>query len=517
MNNQSGHLQSNASVEDMSEYSAFDLFIINHLNVFENTMFALYAVIFVLGIIGNALVIFVLVFSLFIDQNERTYMRARGADSVGLRTANGHVVVGRTISSRTAKDFLEYSGSNMGRMARINSLLRALYRSKLAVTNFYLFNLAISDFVYLMLIPVLLFTMISTRWMFGALFCRIYLPTVYLCQCSSIFILIILTIDRYLSVKYPYSVGVFRTHRKARLAITISWLLSFVFVLPVVFFTRLSADSTCLIEWPEHWTSNATIRSSKFLNDYFPPLHAFTIYTFLLNYLIPLSIILIFYTQILRILNQRARVSNRPSSRRRLNRRIEKMVLVIVVCYVISWTPYWFCQLFNYFYQRILREGNPIVLTISSHFVQVIAYLSSMLNPFIYSYLTEGFRSEFKLVVEKFCCVSFKPDRSNSQDTAASDRETAADLNIINSRPAVNTRSQSQNSSESIQSNNKPDAKKVSCPKEACPLMASGHQDTAFAPINSANGKKHTYQTSTSNFKFEINFHGLRLARLFRK
>lgn len=81
------------------------------------------------------------------------------------------------------------------------------------------------------------------------------------------------------------------------------------------------------------------------------------------------------------------------------------MVLTIIVCYLLCWSPYWISQIFNYIYQEIFNYENTISLILVSHFVQIIAYLSSALNPFIYSYMSEAFKNNLKLTFSNcFCC-----------------------------------------------------------------------------------------------------------------
>ena len=75
------------------------------------------------------------------------------------------------------------------------------------------------------------------------------------------------------------------------------------------------------------------------------------------------------------------------------------MVLTIIVCYLLCWSPYWISQIFNYIYQEIFNYENTISLILVSHFVQIIAYLSSALNPFIYSYMSEAFKNNLKSTV----------------------------------------------------------------------------------------------------------------------
>lgn len=93
------------------------------------------------------------------------------------------------------------------------------------------------------------------------------------------------------------------------------------------------------------------------------------------------------------------------------------MVLTIVICYIVCWTPYWCYQVFNYIYQHAFEYSQSHLLTIISHLVQTIAYMSSALNPIIYSYMSEAFRTSFQLVIESCnCCLPSKSHFYSNSD-----------------------------------------------------------------------------------------------------
>lgn len=97
------------------------------------------------------------------------------------------------------------------------------------------------------------------------------------------------------------------------------------------------------------------------------------------------------------------------------------MVLTIVICYIVCWTPYWCYQVFNYVYQHVIGGLQSEFLVVISHLVQIIAYMSSALNPFIYSYMSEAFRTSFRLVLEscKCCCCCLLTDAAASSPEAS--------------------------------------------------------------------------------------------------
>ncbi len=223
---------------------------------------------------------------------------------------------------------------------QLQGLFRRFLKEKLNVTNFYLLNLAISDFFYILSIPFLLLTMLEGRWVFGKFLCKIYFSIIYFCQFLTVLILVILSIDRYFSVKYALKITNFRSDFKARTIIGVSWLLAIIYVSPIIYVTQLH-DETCRPVWPESWnfTGTTNVNTTKFMDQYLPPLHAFTIYTFVLNYLIPVILIVILYSRILLFLRKKNQLNTikQSKNKKKSNRRITKMVLTIIICYIISW------------------------------------------------------------------------------------------------------------------------------------------------------------------------------------
>ena len=431
----------------------------------------LYSFIFLIGITANSIVIYVLLSTLCFNQNREsnntnpqienqpngttTNFKQKNNSSFKSRSANSSLrqkyigsesktevlpkqnELGSEIQLKKSLLTKQYANNNYSEIIAPSSpvislsyekkfkkfdlfclYVKRFFKENLSVTNFYLLNLAFSDLFYMLSIPILLCTIFYGRWIFNELFCRFYLASCYVFQCSSVFILIVLSVDRYLSVKYPFKVSAFRKPISARIIITSMWIISFILYSPVFYFSRVLETNevvpTCSIDWPTDW--NTTIfNNSKLLEKLFAFYNLFFVYTFFFNYLVPVIIIIILYTQILCLLH-RKNISNLKKSKKKT--RVTRMVLAIIVCYVICWTPYWAFQLYNYVVHNYKGSLDEIdeeerneatilqdqILTILSHFSQVIAYMSSALNPIIYSYMSEAFKTNLKYSVASCCC-----------------------------------------------------------------------------------------------------------------
>jgi hypothetical protein len=278
-------------IDPNANYTQLDMFFINNNQLVTVVLYILYSLIFILGICGNTIVIYVLISSICVDrryqfiQNNQTvaHLIATAIPNRQAQFKPASPLVTSTRKSLINGDDLEASviidngDASMispPAVARIKtpqqaphrdrqnslrtrsaSIFKKIVREKLTVTNLYLLNLALCDFLYVLSIPILLCTIYFNRWMFNRAVCKIYFTQIYLCQCSIVFILVVLSIDRYLSVKYPHKVTHFRNDKIARVTICASWLLSFFVISPITIFTELqySEDptfvATCVIHW----------------------------------------------------------------------------------------------------------------------------------------------------------------------------------------------------------------------------------------------------------------------------
>ncbi|XP_031787327.1 5-hydroxytryptamine receptor 2B-like [Nasonia vitripennis] len=102
------------------------------------------------------------------------------------------------------------------------------------ITNYFLMSLAITDLmVALFVMPLSILKFIKGYFPLHSVYCLIWTCLDVLFCTSSIMHLCAISIDRYLSLRYPFKFGLHKTKLRMILKIALVWLLSITMSLPV--------------------------------------------------------------------------------------------------------------------------------------------------------------------------------------------------------------------------------------------------------------------------------------------
>ncbi|CAF0969803.1 unnamed protein product [Rotaria sordida] len=301
----------------------------------------------------------------------------------------------------------------------IISILRS-YRLR-TVTNTYLLNIAVADFVLLLSIPFLIVTILANGWIFGQVLCKMYYNFIHINQYVSSLLLAALSFDRYLAVCHPIQAIEFRTRTKCALIIAGCWIISVLFLCPTWVFATVTSEK--YIVWYGYQVQKCVIDFPAIIFT-IPPEIVFTYYAFLLGFLFPVSMITTFYILVLVRLHH-IRRKHRSELKERSHRKVTRIVLAVITAYFICWVPYWFLQIFITIDPLIqsLRLNISILpanrnmrfLKELTHLTTIIGYANNCLNPVLYVFLSDSFREEYLLVLNCFRSRR-KNQRNNKPD-----------------------------------------------------------------------------------------------------
>ncbi|XP_061702131.1 somatostatin receptor type 5-like [Syngnathoides biaculeatus] len=165
----------------------------------------------------------------------------------------------------------------LGNSLAIFVLIR--YAKMKTVTNTYILNLAVADELYILGIPFLATNSVLYSWPYGDFFCKMCMTADAMSQFMSTFCLTVMSIDRYLAVVHPIRSAQWRTPQVAKILSGLLWLVSFLVVLPVTIYSHVQDGlNTCNITWPEmqSWWSVVFILYTSILG-FFGPLFVISI------------------------------------------------------------------------------------------------------------------------------------------------------------------------------------------------------------------------------------------------
>lgn len=142
------------------------------------------------------------------------------------------------------------------------------YAKMKTATNIYLLNLAIADELFMLSVPFVATAAALRRWPFGRALCRTVLGVDGLNMFSSVFCLTVLSLDRYIAVVHPLLAASYRRPRVAKLVNGGVWLLALLVASPIPVFagtavTRDGRAVACDLLWPSPaWAAAFVVYSS---------------------------------------------------------------------------------------------------------------------------------------------------------------------------------------------------------------------------------------------------------------
>ncbi|XP_055319684.1 neuropeptides capa receptor-like [Sitodiplosis mosellana] len=271
-------------------------------------------------------------------------------------------------------------------------------------TNYYLFNLAIADLLYMLLgLPFEIYMFWHQYpWPFDLSFCKIRSLFSDACSYASVLTIVAFSVERYLAICHPFSSYVIASLRRVLYVIAVIWIFSLISAAPVAYYRHIR-----YLRYPPPDGPNMPESAVCTLNSNFKGLYEISTLVF---FIIPLTVLIIMYHQIATKLNMREENHNNgqfsacakddtKTKQLRAKKKIVRMLVAIVITFFISWAPF-HAQRLVFVYGRDWSnyyEINEMLFTIAG----VFYYLSCTINPIIYNVMSHRYRAAFR---RTFCC-----------------------------------------------------------------------------------------------------------------
>ena len=255
-------------------------------------------------------------------------------------------------------------------------------------TNVLIINLAVADLVFIVVcVPFTAVRFVVSNWPFGTIFCKLYQYVIHVTAYASVYTLVLMSLDRYLAVVYPIKSMTWRVVRNAYLAIGASWLIICLCNAPILQQYEIVSFGD------EYFCENP-----KFVEvSYYGKLFYGCFFAF--AFLIPLSIVSVLYTiMIKRLLHRGVGRGTKSAETMRAKRRVTRMVVVVVLIFAICWLPVQLIFVIQSF--GVYPETIPYIsIKLASN---CLAYMNSCVNPILYAFLSDNFRKSFRRLLGCF-------------------------------------------------------------------------------------------------------------------
>ncbi|KAM4577970.1 hydroxycarboxylic acid receptor 2-like isoform 1-T1 [Fundulus diaphanus] len=236
-----------------------------------------------------------------------------------------------------------------------------------------LFNLAVSDFLLILALPVRAnYYLSGNRWMFGATLCNICLFMLAMNRSGSTFFLMAIAVDRYMRVVHPHHPLNSLSAGKAMLGAIVLWLVPITMTAHV--FSLQHINTTHCTRFMVDTESRGNLSWHKF--------------TFLFSFYVPLLVILYCTFHIISHLRRR-QLAHQAKFKKALY-----LIMVVVVLFIICFLPsnitllaMWVKMLKEFKCADMEQLSTVFQITVS------LTYLNSALDPVVYYFSSPAFKN----------------------------------------------------------------------------------------------------------------------------
>uniref|UniRef100_A0A8D0L7Q8 C-X-C chemokine receptor type 3 n=1 Tax=Sphenodon punctatus TaxID=8508 RepID=A0A8D0L7Q8_SPHPU len=275
-----------------------------------------------------------------------------------------------------------------GNVMVIAVLLRG--RQILAGTDMFILHLAVADVLLVVTLPFWGFQAVY-GWVFGNGMCKLVGAIFKINFYSSIFFLVCISFDRYLSI--IHAVHMYKKSKSQLVVISclVVWIICVLLTMPDFIFLQVKKDPRL----------NATLCFHNFnfnvAKTWKTALHFLY---HVVGFLLPLAAMLYCYICIILTLLRSHGFQKHKAMR---------VILTVVVVFFMCWTPYHFALLINTLIDLNVigrdcdREAR---LDIATAITASLGYLHCCLNPLLYAFVGVKFRNKFLEMLNQVGCVS---------------------------------------------------------------------------------------------------------------
>lgn len=237
-------------------------------------------------------------------------------------------------------------------------------------------HLAVADLLVLITLPLWIYSL-AFSWVFGEAFCKAMVYIINACMYSSVFLITVLGVERFVAVRYPFTSAGWKTQKAFCKLLLALWISAFLFSVPVIqtqVVGKKAGEEHCIYQEYTSTTQEVVI----------------VLLQTLVGYILPFSVLVVCYGCLCSRITQMSFMSKRKST---------ILITSIVVVFAICWTPH---HIGNLITLIILATENSFSDTAESlesirstmiFIAGAMVFISSSINPVLYMFAARSFRN----------------------------------------------------------------------------------------------------------------------------
>ncbi|XP_077083413.1 leukotriene B4 receptor 1 [Siphateles boraxobius] len=236
-------------------------------------------------------------------------------------------------------------------------------------------HLAAADLLVLITLPLWIYSL-ARSWVFGEAACKAMVYIINACMYSSVFIITIMSVGRFLAVRYPLKMLYWQKKTSMSKILAVTWILSFILGIPVILTQYIDVDDDgvkhCL------YRDYSSVSFEVF---------CICLET-LLGFIIPFFTLAICYCQVATQLRK---------VRFKIKQKSIFLIGGVVVAFILCWLPH---HVLNIVWMVVLLVGQLDELSPipnSAVFISgALAFISSSVNPVLYAFASRNFHGNVR-------------------------------------------------------------------------------------------------------------------------
>ncbi|KAL6489397.1 hypothetical protein MHYP_G00031380 [Metynnis hypsauchen] len=283
---------------------------------------------------------------------------------------------------------------------------------KKTVNTVWFLNLAVADFLFTAFLPLsVAYTAMGFHWPFGRFMCKLNSTLSFLNMFASVYILVVISMDRCVSVVRPIWAQNHRSVSRASMLSFGVWVFALILSSPYFVFrdTAPDYDNENVINCFNNFAFSDDYETAEVVDLRLLRHRAMIITRFLLGFVVPFSIIVSCYAVIVHRLKRNRSMSGRTG-------RPFKIIAAVITAFFLCWAPYHILVLIEMANHMASKYSPTLehVTTIGIPIATSLAFLNSCLNPLLYVFIGQDFKDKVRKSVLKVLETAFTEEVSRT-------------------------------------------------------------------------------------------------------